>query len=123
VQPDDFFFYDGSGLSPQDVITPRAATTLLAYAARQPWGGVYRASLPVGGVDGTLEGRFTQSPLKGKVFAKTGTLAEVHTLSGYLIADSGRTLAISVLCNDHSPVTDTTRVAMDKIVAAIAAAN
>jgi D-alanyl-D-alanine carboxypeptidase/D-alanyl-D-alanine-endopeptidase (penicillin-binding protein 4) len=123
VQPDDFFFFDGSGLSPQDVITPRAATTLLTYAARQPWGGVYRASLPVGGMDGTLEGRFTQPPLKGRVFAKTGTLAEVHTLSGYLITDRGRTLAISVLCNDHAPVTDTTRAAMDKIVAAIAAAN
>jgi serine-type D-Ala-D-Ala carboxypeptidase/endopeptidase (penicillin-binding protein 4) len=123
VQPDDFFFYDGSGLSPQDVITPRAATTLLTYAARQPWGEVYRASLPVGGVDGTLENRFTQPPLKGKVFAKTGTLAEVHALSGYLVANSGRTLAISILCNDHSPVTDTTRAAMDKIVAAIAAAN
>lgn len=123
VQPDDFFFYDGSGLSPQDVITPRAATTLLAYAARQPWGSAYRASLPVGGIDGTLENRFTQPPLKGKVFAKTGTLAEVHALSGYLTAASGRTLVFSVLCNDHSPVTDTTRAAMDSVVAAIAAAN
>ena len=123
VQPQDFFFYDGSGLSPQDVITPRAATTLLAYAARQPWGEVYRASLPIGGVDGTLDNRFMQPPLKGKVFAKTGTLNEVHTLSGYVIAASGRTLVFSILCNDHSPVTDTTRAAIDKIVAAIAAAN
>jgi D-alanyl-D-alanine carboxypeptidase/D-alanyl-D-alanine-endopeptidase (penicillin-binding protein 4) len=123
VSPDGFFFVDGSGLSPQDVITPRAATTLLTYAARQPWGEVYRASLPVGGVDGTLSNRFKNSPLKGKVFAKTGTLAEVHTLSGYLIAASGRTLAFSVLCNDHSPVTDNTRAAMDKIVEAIAEAN
>lgn len=123
VPPEDFFFYDGSGLSPQDVITPRAATTLLTYAARQPWGEMYRASLPVGGVDGTLSNRFTQPPLKGKVFAKTGSLAEVHALSGYLTAASGRTLVFSILCNDHSPVTDTTRAAMDKIVAAIAAAN
>jgi D-alanyl-D-alanine carboxypeptidase/D-alanyl-D-alanine-endopeptidase (penicillin-binding protein 4) len=123
VRPDDFYFYDGSGLSPQDVITPRAATTLLTYAARQPWGVVYRSSLPVGGVDGSLEYRFTQPSMKGKVFAKTGTLAEVHTLSGYLTAASGRTLAISVLCNDHAPVTDTTRAAMDKVVEAIAAAN
>ncbi len=123
VQGEDFFFFDGSGLSGQDVITPRAATTLLTYAARQPWGNVYRASLPIGGVDGTLDNRFVQGPLKGKVFAKTGTLAEVHTLSGYLIAASGRTLVFSVLCNDHSPVTDTTRAGIDKIVTAIAAAN
>jgi len=123
VPGEDFFFFDGSGLSGQDVITPRAATTLLTYAARQPWGNVYRASLPIGGVDGTLDNRFVQGPLKGKVFAKTGTLAEVHTLSGYLIAASGRTLVFSVLCNDHSPVTDTTRAGIDKIVTAIAAAN
>ncbi len=123
VQPEDFFFFDGSGLSPQDVITPRAVTTLLTYAARQPWGSTYRASLPIGGIDGTLENRFTQPQLKGKIFAKTGTLSEVHTLSGYLTAASGRTLAFSILCNDHSPVTDTTRVAMDNIAYAIAAAN
>jgi len=123
VPPEDFFFYDGSGLSPQDVITPRAATTLLSYASRQPWGNVYRASLPIGGVDGTLENRFKQTPLKGNVFAKTGSLSEVHTLSGYLIAKSGRTLVFSIQCNDHSPVTDTTRAAMDNLVAAIAAAN
>jgi D-alanyl-D-alanine carboxypeptidase/D-alanyl-D-alanine-endopeptidase (penicillin-binding protein 4) len=123
LPPEDFFFYDGSGLSPQDVITPRAATTLLTYASRQPWGNAYRASLPVGGVDGTLENRFKQTPLKGNVFAKTGTLAEVHALSGYLAAASGRTLAFSILCNDHAPVTDTTRAAMDSVVAAIAAAN
>jgi serine-type D-Ala-D-Ala carboxypeptidase/endopeptidase (penicillin-binding protein 4) len=123
VPPDDFFFYDGSGLSPQDVITARAATTLLSYAARQPWGAAYRASLPVGGIDGTLENRFSQPPLKGNVFAKTGTLAEVHALSGYLTAARGRTLVFSIICNDHSPVTDTTRAAMDNVVAAIAAAN
>jgi D-alanyl-D-alanine carboxypeptidase/D-alanyl-D-alanine-endopeptidase (penicillin-binding protein 4) len=123
VNPEDFFFYDGSGLSPQDVITPRAATTLLTYAARQPWGTVYRDALPIGGVDGTLDNRFSQPPLKGKVFAKTGTLNEVHALSGYVVGASGHTVVFSILCNDHSPMTDKTRVAMDKVVAAIAAAN
>ncbi len=121
--PKTLSFYDGSGLSPQDVITARSATTLLSYAARQPWGSALRASLPIGGVDGSLENRFKQPPLKGNVFAKTGTLSEVHALSGYLTAASGRTLVFSILCNDHSPVTDTTRAAMDNVIAAIAAAN
>jgi D-alanyl-D-alanine carboxypeptidase/D-alanyl-D-alanine-endopeptidase (penicillin-binding protein 4) len=123
VDPGDFIFYDGSGLSPQDLITPRALTRLLSYAARQPWGVTYRASLPVGGIDGTLAGRLTDPALKGKVFAKTGTLAEVHGLSGYLVAASGRTVTFSILCNDRTPTGDAARVAMDKIVAAIAAAN
>ena len=123
VDPGDFLFFDGSGMSGDDVITPRAATTLLVYAARQPWGPTYRASLPVGGIDGTLSNRFTTGPLKGKVFAKTGTLAEVSALSGYLIASSGRTLVFSVLCNDHQPTGDAARVAIDRIVSAIAEAN
>lgn len=123
LDPNDFYFYDGSGLSPQDVITPRAATTLLTYATRQPWGEVYRSSLPIGGVDGTLAGRFKDSPLKGKVFAKTGTLAEVHALSGYVITASGRTLAFSILCNNHAPTGDTTVSAMDRVLEAIAASK
>jgi serine-type D-Ala-D-Ala carboxypeptidase/endopeptidase (penicillin-binding protein 4) len=120
VDPEDFSFQDGSGMSPQDLITPRALTRLLVYASRQPWGAEYRTSLPVGGVDGTLSGRFLQAPLKGKVFAKTGTLAGVNALSGYLTTESGKTVVFSILCNDHEPGGDATMKAMDRIVEAIA---
>ena len=120
LDPQDFTFFDGSGLSSEDLITPRAATTLLVYAQRQSWGAAYRASLPVGGVDGSLTGRFTTGPLKGRVVAKTGTLSEVNTLSGYLTAASGRSLAFSVLCNDAAG--EGTRGTLDGVVAAIAAA-
>jgi serine-type D-Ala-D-Ala carboxypeptidase/endopeptidase (penicillin-binding protein 4) len=120
VDPGDIAFVDGSGLSPQDLITPRAFTRLLVYAAHQPWGAEFRVCLPVGGVDGTLSGRFTQAPLKGKVFAKTGTISGVNTLSGYLTAASGKTVVFSILCNDHGPEGDAPVKAIDRIVAAIA---
>ncbi len=116
VRPQDFFFFDGSGLSNQDLITPRAATTLLAYASRQPWGESWRSTLPVAGVDGTLSNRFVNSPVKGKLDAKTGTLGEVRALSGYLTAASGRTLVISVLVNDHQPDSKAEGKAMDQLV-------
>jgi D-alanyl-D-alanine carboxypeptidase/D-alanyl-D-alanine-endopeptidase (penicillin-binding protein 4) len=119
VDPKDFVFYDGSGLSQQDLITPRAATTLLGYAARQPWGAAFRATLPIAGVDGSLAGRYAQAPFKGKFFAKTGTLAEVNALSGYLITRSGKTLVVSILCNDHEPGSNASHAAADRIVAAI----
>ena len=123
ISSGDFLFYDGSGLSQQDLITPRAATTLLTYAARQPWGPLFRSTLPIGGTDGSLAPRFGRTPLRGKLFAKTGTLGEVNALSGYLIAASGRTLAFSVIVNDRTPDEDGARAAMDRIVTAIAAAN
>ncbi len=120
IDPDDFVFVDGSGLSHADLITPRAATTLLVYAEHQPWGQLYRDSLPVGGVDGTLADRFTTGLLRGHVSAKTGTLGEASTLSGYLIARSGRTLVFSVLCDAHNPSGNAASKAIDQIVTAIA---
>jgi serine-type D-Ala-D-Ala carboxypeptidase/endopeptidase (penicillin-binding protein 4) len=123
VVPTDFVLFDGCGLSVQDLVTPRTFTTLLTYAARQSWGAAYRASLPVGGVDGSLSSRFKQSLLNGKVFAKTGTLGEARALSGYLVAASGQTVAFSIMCTDHSPALPADRTAMDNIVAAIAESN
>ena len=119
IAPQDFFFFDGSGLSNQDLITPRAATMLLSYASRQPWGAAWRTTLPIAGVDGSLAGRFTDSPVKGKLDAKTGTLGEVRALSGYLITASGQTLAISVLVNDHQPRSKAEAKTMDELVEAI----
>ncbi|HEY3990547.1 MAG TPA: D-alanyl-D-alanine carboxypeptidase/D-alanyl-D-alanine-endopeptidase [Acidobacteriaceae bacterium] len=116
VRPQDFFFFDGSGLSNADLITPRAATTLLAYASRQPWGASWRAALPVAGVDGTLDDRFTNSPVKGRLDAKTGTLGEVRALSGYLTAASGHTVVLSILVNDHQPNSKAESKAMDRLV-------
>jgi serine-type D-Ala-D-Ala carboxypeptidase/endopeptidase (penicillin-binding protein 4) len=123
VDDGDFFFYDGSGESPDDRIAPRALTQLLAYAARQPWGPAWRETLPVAGVDGTLINRFKSSPLKGRLWAKTGTLDEVNCLSGYLTAASGKTIAFSILVNGHRPGSEAELHAIDRIAEAIAAAN
>ena len=123
VDDNDFFFYDGSGMSMDDRIAPRVYTTLLTYAARQPWGAAWRSTLPIAGVDGTLAGRFRDSPLKGKMWAKTGTLNESYALSGYLTAASGKTLAFSILVNGRRPGSSAEHQAMDRIAEAIAAAE
>jgi D-alanyl-D-alanine carboxypeptidase/D-alanyl-D-alanine-endopeptidase (penicillin-binding protein 4) len=121
VGSDDFYFYDGSGMSANDLIAPRAYTTLLTYAARQSWGAEWKASFPIAGVDGTLSGRFKASPIMGKLFAKTGTLNEVNALSGYLTAASGRTVVFSILVNGHLPGSEVEIHAIDHICEAIAA--
>lgn len=93
-------FSDGSGLSTYNRIAPRGTVTFLRWAAAQPWGAAWRASLPVGGVDGTLARRFKGTSLEGRVFAKTGTLNATSALSGYLVARSGRTLTFALIAND-----------------------
>ena len=123
IDKDDFVFFDGSGLSGHDLVTPRAVAMLLQYAGGQPWFADWKKSLPVGGVDGSLQRRFVKPELKGKVFAKTGTLGEARALSGYLECASGRTVIFSIMVGNHLPQTHTDRDAMDEIVAAIAALN
>ncbi len=123
ISDEDFFLYDGSGMSTDDRIAPRAFTRLLDYAARQPWGQEWRDTLPVAGVDGTLESRFVNTPLQGKMWAKTGTLKEVTTLTGYLTAASGKTLAFSILVNGRRPGSEAEEQAIDRIAEAIAAAD
>lgn len=123
VKDSDFYFCDGSGLSTQDRAAPRAFTQLLAWASQQPWGLAWRDTLPVAGVDGTLANRFKNSPLKNRMWAKTGTFREVNALSGYLGTTSGKVLAFSILVNGHLPGSTAEAQAIDRIAEAIAAAE
>ena len=115
---------DGSGMSSYNRISPRAAVALLGWAVRQPWGGAWRESLPIGGKDGTLRRRFAGTALDGKLFAKTGSLNASNALSGYLLAGSGRTLIFSVISNDCPDAEIDKAVAqMDQALLAIAASQ
>jgi serine-type D-Ala-D-Ala carboxypeptidase/endopeptidase (penicillin-binding protein 4) len=123
LDPNDFIFFDGSGLSSHDLVTPRATAKLLQFATTQSWFAGWKSSLPIGGEDGTLETRFPKPPLKDHLFAKTGTLGEARALSGYLDAASGRTVIFSIMVGNHLPGTSDDREAMDKIVALIQSAE
>lgn len=91
---------DGSGMSTYNRVAPRGMVALLRWIAGRPWGGAWRSTLPVGGIDGTLRKRFRGTSLQGRVFAKTGSLNATNALSGYMIARSGRTLIFSAFAND-----------------------
>jgi D-alanyl-D-alanine carboxypeptidase/D-alanyl-D-alanine-endopeptidase (penicillin-binding protein 4) len=93
---------DGSGLSRKDLVTPRAVVQLLRYAATQPWGEVYRSTLPVAGEDGTLSDRMKNTPAAARVFAKTGTIGHGNTLSGYATTVHGERLLFSILGNNNN---------------------
>jgi serine-type D-Ala-D-Ala carboxypeptidase/endopeptidase (penicillin-binding protein 4) len=100
IPPGDVVQTDGSGLSRHDLVTPRALVTLLLYAQKQPWFDAYFESLPVAGVDGTLEDRMKNSIAAGRLHAKTGSVEHVRTRSGYADLPSGRRLVFSFLSNN-----------------------
>jgi D-alanyl-D-alanine carboxypeptidase/D-alanyl-D-alanine-endopeptidase (penicillin-binding protein 4) len=100
---DHVMFFDGSGLSRYDLVTPRALVTLLRYDARQSWAQVLRDALPVAGIDGTLQNRMTNTLAAGHVFAKTGSLAHDNSLSGYATTLGGRQIVFSILVNNTPP--------------------
>jgi D-alanyl-D-alanine carboxypeptidase/D-alanyl-D-alanine-endopeptidase (penicillin-binding protein 4) len=100
IPPGDVVQSDGSGLSRHDLVTPRALVALLLYAQKQPWFGCYYDSLPVAGVDGTLEDRMKNSIAAGRLRAKTGSVEHVRTRSGYAELPSGRRLVFSFMSNN-----------------------
>jgi D-alanyl-D-alanine carboxypeptidase/D-alanyl-D-alanine-endopeptidase (penicillin-binding protein 4) len=113
---------DGSGMSPYNRASPRGVATMLRWAAGRPWGAQLRASLPIGGVDGTLGRRFREGGLKGRIFAKTGSLTAANALSGYMLAKSGETLVFSAFANDVPEEVRATAI-MDEALELIAASR
>jgi len=101
IAPGDVIQTDGSGLSRHDLVTPRAVVALLRYAEGQPWFAPYYASLPVAGVDGTLETLMKNTPSAGRIHAKTGSVEHVRTRSGFAETPNGRRLIFSFLSNNQ----------------------
>lgn len=124
VDADSISFGGGAGGSPADAVTPRATVQLLRFMASRPDAAVYRNGLPVLGLDGTLtDAVAADSPARGQVQAKTGTLflknllndrylVTSKALAGYMITSKRKNFAFAVYINNaHITLdTDTARV-------------
>ncbi|MEU6236085.1 D-alanyl-D-alanine carboxypeptidase/D-alanyl-D-alanine-endopeptidase, partial [Kitasatospora sp. NPDC047058] len=117
---------DGSGLHPDNEISPAVLVHLLALAAsdQHPALRPVLTGLPVAGFTGTLGKRYGAgsgaAEAAGLVHAKTGTLTGVNTLAGTVVDTEGRLLFFAVMTRTSAPA-DTARASMDRIVARIAA--
>jgi D-alanyl-D-alanine carboxypeptidase/D-alanyl-D-alanine-endopeptidase (penicillin-binding protein 4) len=107
---------DGSGLSRQNLISPRTLVQLLSVLAQSPHASTYRESLALAGESGTLKNRFRDSPLAGKIQAKTGTLTGVVTLAGFQTEIPLGTLVFSIMVNNSDLAPSVLRAAMDQIL-------
>ncbi|MGH9866653.1 MAG: D-alanyl-D-alanine carboxypeptidase/D-alanyl-D-alanine endopeptidase [Candidatus Polarisedimenticolia bacterium] len=91
---------DGSGLSHADRLTAASLTAVLLAMYRDFESSFeFITSLPIGGVDGTLDRRMVGGPAQRRIRAKTGHLNGVSSLSGYAFTNQGRALAFSILVN------------------------
>ena len=116
LDPDTYHLKDGSGLSRHNLVSPEVFVNLLTSIQGTPVGEVYRQSLAIGGVNGTLENRFTGTIIEGKIQAKTGTLSGASSLSGYIEPLNYSQLAFSIMVNQSDLPASELRKVIDKIV-------
>jgi serine-type D-Ala-D-Ala carboxypeptidase/endopeptidase (penicillin-binding protein 4) len=90
---------DGSGLSRYDQITPDQMVTLLRQIQDKPYRDAFEQSLPLAGVDGTMEKRLAGTPAAANLHAKTGSMSGISSLAGYVTAANGDKLAFSMMMN------------------------
>ena len=107
---------DASGLSRQNLATPKTLVTTLRLMLDSPNSSIYRNSLAQSGIRGTLKNRFSNSDLRGNVWGKTGTLTGVGTLSGYMIDAHRQTVFFSIVVNNSELSSQKIRQAIDEIV-------
>jgi D-alanyl-D-alanine carboxypeptidase/D-alanyl-D-alanine-endopeptidase (penicillin-binding protein 4) len=116
-----FNMVDGSGLSFYDLLTTDMISQLLeGMARRKDLFPLYRESLPIAGVDGTLRNRMKKTPAEGNLRAKTGTINGVSSLSGYVQTLDGETLVFSMTMQNFMYPTRLYQRAQDKIGALLA---
>ena len=103
LDPAAYDLADGSGMSRNNLATPRLVTDLLRRMHHHRWSTEYVRTLPYSGeLDLRWERRLAKSPYRGNVLAKTGSLSGVSTLSGYAKGTSGTVYAFAILMNRTS---------------------
>jgi D-alanyl-D-alanine carboxypeptidase/D-alanyl-D-alanine-endopeptidase (penicillin-binding protein 4) len=97
---------DGSGMSRHNALTSRQVTELLHHIKEDSlMYAPFRETLALAGEQGTLQWRLADKMLKGKIWAKTGSLDRVRTLSGYIETRSGKVFTFSLLVNHYRGTT------------------
>jgi D-alanyl-D-alanine carboxypeptidase/D-alanyl-D-alanine-endopeptidase (penicillin-binding protein 4) len=121
IAPDLYGAYDGSGLSRYDTVSAEALTTLLARTWSDPlFKDRYKSALPVAATSGSLETRMKDTPAAGRVWAKTGSMFNIRTLSGYVMTADDEPVVFSFLANNYRVPSADIDAVMDKALARLA---
>jgi len=117
---DQLMQYDGCGLSPCDVISANFYVELLTYMRnKSPYSSDFYNSLPITGGRGTLSELLVNTPLQGKIHAKSGTIDNVKCYAGYMEIKN-RTLVFALMVNNPDGTTHEVVSKMEKFFLDIA---
>lgn len=118
IDPDETSFVDASGLSPDDLATPRAEVQILRHVMAPGRRERFLRLFEHPGGDGTLARRL--AGLERRVYAKTGYIAGTTALSGIVVRPDGKLRYFSLIVNHHVGWPSEAREAIDRIVRALA---
>jgi serine-type D-Ala-D-Ala carboxypeptidase/endopeptidase (penicillin-binding protein 4) len=115
--PDRPQWVDGSGLSRFNLFTPRSIVALLCKISDEMKNdSLLRSLMPAGGVVGTIRNAYKTDNGRPFVWAKTGSLMNVHNQSGYLVTRKGKHLAFSFMNNNFTRSSREIRDEMVRII-------
>jgi len=98
----DAMQYDACGLSVFNLVTADDVASFLLAMQKSLHYADFQSSLPVAGYDGTLKYWCLHNGLKGRVFAKTGSMTGVRSLAGYMLDPTGKLYAFCILINNYT---------------------
>jgi D-alanyl-D-alanine carboxypeptidase/D-alanyl-D-alanine-endopeptidase (penicillin-binding protein 4) len=100
AQSDGYLIRDGSGLSRYDYLSPETLVRVLDRVRSDTAFHVFYDALPIAGLDGSLRNRMKGTAAAGKIHAKTGSVANARSLSGYALTADNHMLIFSLLANN-----------------------
>ncbi len=116
---DPLVMRDGSGLSRYNYVNADLLVAVHAHMANDPkHADTWNQALPISGRDGTIRSRM--KTIEGRVHAKTGSIANVRALSGYVTTETGERLVFAVLGNHFEAPAEDVTAAIDRVVERLA---
>lgn len=100
AESDGYLIRDGSGLSRYGYLSPETLVRVLDKVRADTAFHVFYDALPIAGLDGSLRNRVKGTAAAGKIHAKTGSVANARSLSGYALTADNHMLIFSLLANN-----------------------
>jgi len=120
VDLNGFVMKDGSGLSPDDKVSPRQLAEIMRAELKDTMFPVFYYALPVAGRSGTIEKIFKGTIAENNLHAKSGYMIGLRSYTGYVYNKKNKMLTFGIIVNNHTASADEMRTMLEKIMVKIA---